>query len=144
MVAHFPQFILSLNVPKGVPARLGPEDRDFLARLLPGFLPIGARAAGIMNAVRGSNPDLNRGYPLGAIRVPTLVIHAVDDPMPAFATAERMARQIPGARFVRIEEGGHLLLGHHARVREEIAGFIARHRVAPQGDETEGAVVLSA
>jgi pimeloyl-ACP methyl ester carboxylesterase len=91
-----------------------------------------------MNDVCVSNPDLNRDYPLEAIRVPTLVIHAVDDPMPPFAGAEEMARRIPGARFVCIEAGGHLLLGHHAGVRAEIAAFVAQHGTASRADERQG------
>lgn len=41
------------------------------------------------------------------IRVPTLVLHSVDDPMFPFAHGEALARMIPGARLVRLEGVGH-------------------------------------
>jgi hypothetical protein len=55
------------------------------------------------------------------------VVHAVDDPMPPFAGARRMAEQIPAARFLAIESGGHLLLGYQDLVRAQIATFISDH-----------------
>lgn len=41
------------------------------------------------------------------IRVPTLVLHSVDDPMFPIAHGETLARVIPGARLVRLEGVGH-------------------------------------
>lgn len=41
------------------------------------------------------------------IRVPTLVIHAVDDPIVPFQQGEFSAENIPGAVISKIEEGGH-------------------------------------
>jgi pimeloyl-ACP methyl ester carboxylesterase/tRNA A-37 threonylcarbamoyl transferase component Bud32 len=46
------------------------------------------------------------------LRVPTLVLHARGDLRVPFAEGERLARLIPGARFVSLESRNHLLLGH--------------------------------
>ena len=92
--------------------------------LMRSFLPISLRVNGIMTDICVSNPDLNNDYQLEQIAVPTLIVHAVDDPMPPFGGAKRMAARIPHACFVAIERGGHLLLGHHEQVRAEITDFI--------------------
>jgi pimeloyl-ACP methyl ester carboxylesterase len=44
---------------------------------------------------------------LGTITVPTLVMHGTVDPMFPMAHAEALAREIPGARLVRLEGVGH-------------------------------------
>lgn len=46
---------------------------------------------------------------LGEIRVPTLVLHGTEDPLFPIGHAEALAREIPGARLVRIERMGHEL-----------------------------------
>jgi 2-hydroxy-6-oxonona-2,4-dienedioate hydrolase len=115
------------GVPAPVQAQLTPPQRKWLSVLMHSFLPISQRAKGIVNDICISNPDLNCGYALERIQVPTLVVHAVDDPMPPFAGAQRMAEQIPAARFLAIESGGHLLLGHQDLVRAQIATFISDH-----------------
>jgi hypothetical protein len=41
---------------------------------------------------------------------------------------QRVAGRIPGARFVSLESGGHLMLGQTKRIRDELAGFFAERR----------------
>jgi pimeloyl-ACP methyl ester carboxylesterase len=113
-----------MGVPKSIQKQLSAQEIAWLRQLMYSLLPVAPRIKGIMNDICVTNPDLNSGYPLERISVPTLVIHAVDDPMPAFATAKRMAERIPNARFVGVERGGHLLLGHIEQVRDEISKFI--------------------
>ncbi len=48
--------------------------------------------------------------PLGAISVPTLVIHGTADPMFPIEHGEALASEIPTARLVRLESAGHGLL----------------------------------
>ena len=47
---------------------------------------------------------------LGAITIPTLVIHGTDDPVFPPGHAEALAREIPGAELLLLERTGHLLL----------------------------------
>jgi pimeloyl-ACP methyl ester carboxylesterase len=61
---------------------------------------------------------------LEEIRVPVLIIRAVDDPLTLYVNAQSAAQRIPGARLVTIDSGGHLLLGHEERIRSEIAAFL--------------------
>ena len=65
---------------------------------------------------------------LGAIDVPTVVVHGADDPFPTspVAQAEAVAAAIPGARMVRIGGGGHVLtFTHPAEVAAAIEELMA-------------------
>lgn len=44
---------------------------------------------------------------LGEVSVPTLVLHGTDDPLFPYGHAEALADEIPGARLVPLEGGGH-------------------------------------
>ena len=71
-----------------------------------------------------SNADVN-AYDLAAIRVPTLIVHTKDDQLASHDASERAAKRIPGARFVSLESGGHLMIGQTRIVRDELARFFA-------------------
>jgi pimeloyl-ACP methyl ester carboxylesterase len=128
-----------MGVPRAVQRQLTAHEHEWLSVLMRSFLPISLRVNGILNDICITNPDLNNGYPLERIAVPVLVVHAVDDPMPPFAGAKRMADHIPRARFITIHRGGHLLLGHHDQVRAEIADFIRAH---PMNEPEHSAVMV--
>ncbi len=64
-------------------------------------------------------------YPLEALTVPTLIIHAKDDPLVSYQAAQRAAGRIPGARLVSMERGGHLFLGDREAIGREVAAFLA-------------------
>jgi 2-hydroxy-6-oxonona-2,4-dienedioate hydrolase len=85
-------------------------------------LPVSMRAEGLRDDTR-LGKSLTP-YPLAAIRAPTLVISARDDGFGTFAAAEYTARQIAGAKFVGYDIGGHLLVGHDARVQAEIVTLL--------------------
>ena len=63
--------------------------------------------------------------PLEAVTVPTLIVHATDDPLAPYDAASAAAARTPGARLVSLESGGHLQLGQAERVRAEVAAFLA-------------------
>jgi len=71
-----------------------------------------------------SNADV-ANYDLEAIRVPTLIAHTKDDQLASHEASQRAAERIPGARFVSLESGGHLMLGQQRKGREELARFFA-------------------
>ena len=64
-------------------------------------------------------------FPFERIAVPALVISAVDDTLAPYAYAKARAEQIPGARFVTLDQGGHLLLGQPERVKAELTKFVS-------------------
>jgi pimeloyl-ACP methyl ester carboxylesterase len=45
--------------------------------------------------------------PLSEVSVPTLVLHGTDDPLLPYPHAEALADEIPGARLLPLEGGGH-------------------------------------
>jgi pimeloyl-ACP methyl ester carboxylesterase len=71
-----------------------------------------------------SNADVN-GYNLEAISVPTLIAHTKDDQLASHDASKRAAERIPGARFVSLDSGGHLMIGQHKKQREALARFFA-------------------
>jgi pimeloyl-ACP methyl ester carboxylesterase len=71
-------------------------------------------------------------HPEEDISVPTLIAHTKDDQLASHAASKRAAERIPGARFVSLESGGHLMLGQQKKGRDELADFFAErsHRRA--------------
>ena len=74
-----------------------------------------------------SNADVTN-YNLEAISVPTLIAHTKDDQLASHEASQRAAERIPGARFVSLESGGHLMLGQQKKGRDELADFFAERR----------------
>ena len=71
-----------------------------------------------------SNADVN-SYNLETLSVPTLIVHTKDDQLASHDASQRAATRIPGARFVSLESGGHLMIGQTKIVRDELADFFA-------------------
>ena len=107
---------------------LPPEETAFVDRLVDGFFPAADRRVGLANEGAAVDPDA--AYHLEGIRAPTLVVHARDDRLNPFAVGERLAQHIPDARFIALDRGGHLLLDHHARLRDEIGNFFDESKVS--------------
>ena len=64
----------------------------------------------------------SRKAALGAVRVPTLVIHGDADPLVPLACGVDTAESIPGARLVVVEGMGHALpISHWGRIVDAIA-----------------------
>ena len=106
--------------PVASPQRQPPEDSWFVEAAQ--FNPSRARAGAVFDAFV-SNPEVN-AVPLESIAVPTLIVHAVDDPLASYDAAVRAAERIPGAVLVGLASGGHLALGQADRVRSEVAAFL--------------------
>jgi pimeloyl-ACP methyl ester carboxylesterase len=92
--------------------------------MIDSVFPIAPRAQGALYDVFVSKPDVN-SYPLEAVRVPTLLIHAQDDPLTSHEAAQRAAERMPGSVFVGMESGGHLGLGQSERLHRELDSFLA-------------------
>jgi pimeloyl-ACP methyl ester carboxylesterase len=100
------------------------RERAFVERMVAEFLPVTARAAGLRN--EGAAIDPAAANPLPGVRAPTLVVHARDDGITPFSTAEFAAARLGQAEFLPLPSGGHLLLGHHAAVAPRVAAFLGR------------------
>ena len=87
-------------------AGLTPDQRELIEKLIDYMNPVSPRAAGAAFDNKAALPNER----IAAVRAPTLVFHAVDDMLQLYHNAELAASRIPGARLVRFEKGGHLLL----------------------------------
>lgn len=114
-----------LGVPPAVHARLTPAEEKQLSEFMQSLLPIGIRLPGLLNDIKIYS-SLDR-YPLERITVPTLIISASDDPYNTFISAQYTAQNIPGAKFIGLECGGHLLIGQEEKVRSEVDKFLKQH-----------------
>jgi pimeloyl-ACP methyl ester carboxylesterase len=128
MITYLPGLMARLSQVLQVPdgAQLIPGDEEKLSLAMHNVLLGKRRVAGEVFDAYVSNPDVNR-IDLSRVLVPTLVMHARDDPGPPYASAVEMARRIPDARLLTVESGGHLMLGDHAEATREVARFLAEH-----------------
>ena len=121
-----PFFARLMGVPDGFPRT--PEERAFIEEMLDSVFPIEPRAEGARFDATRSNPDIT-STPLERITVPTMIIHARDDPLASFDAAASAARRVPRAQLIPLESGGHLQLGQTVTVRAALDAFLAAPRV---------------
>ena len=106
--------------------RLDPEKTDLLQTLYLTTFPTSLRRDGIVNDMQQAAALAS--YPMERITAPTLVIHAIDDPIVPFELGEFTAQTIPGAQFVRLREGGHFsCVTHREEAIPAIQAFLDRH-----------------
>jgi pimeloyl-ACP methyl ester carboxylesterase len=80
---------------------------------------------GAWRALVRMNKEIDVRHVLGAIRVPTLIVHAAEDPVVPVDVARYMAERIPGAQLVVLPGAGHLHFGRDAAsVHAEVERFL--------------------
>ena len=114
---------LVAGLPKGF--AMSREDVRFVTEFIDTLFPVSSEGVDFDAFI--SNADVN-DYNLEAIKVPTLLVHTKDDQVASHEASKRAAERIPGARFVSLESGGHLMLGQMKIVRDEVASFFAERR----------------
>ena len=120
-----PALAASFGATPELQATLPPEERRHLDAMIEAMLPIRARGAGLANDAAIADVALAVRPALERITAPTLVVQAMDDPAAVPAGGLYTAQHIRGATLLRLEEGGHVLLGHHATVKEQVQAFLA-------------------
>jgi pimeloyl-ACP methyl ester carboxylesterase len=108
------------GVPKSFPVTR--DDERFVAEFLDSMFPLTPRVAGVLFDAFVSNAAVN-DCKLEAVTVPTLVLHTRDDTLASHDASKRAADRIPGARFVSIETGGHLMLGQSKAIQDQLSAF---------------------
>ncbi len=69
-------------------------------------------------------------YPLEHITAPTLVIHAVNDPIMPISMGEFTASTVPDAQFLKMEDGGHFTcVTHREETLPAIREFLIQNSV---------------
>lgn len=109
-----------LGVPPELLASQPPAERERIMSIVRSVEPLSLRSRGIaLDSIPRPGDDLN------AIAVPTLIITARDDLFNTRPGAEHAAGEIPNARLVIYETGGHLLVGRTAETRAEVRRFLS-------------------
>ena len=112
-----------LGVNSSVMDEFTPEEKQWILDFLDSMHPMSMRHEGIANDQK--NAISQEQYPLKDIKAPTLVIHAVDDNLVSFEEhGKYTAQNIPGAYMIKLETGGHFLIGQHERARDEVEEFL--------------------
>jgi pimeloyl-ACP methyl ester carboxylesterase len=99
-------------------------DRHTLQTIFDSFFPMRPRAKGIIFDGYVGNPEIGT-CAFERITVPTLGVHAADDPLASYDDARAMVARIPGSGWVRVEHGGHIFIHNDERAKSEIAAFLA-------------------
>jgi pimeloyl-ACP methyl ester carboxylesterase len=88
---------------------------------------------GVARQMRAVIADGSRAERLQQVRVPTLVIHGIDDPLIPLAAGEHVAQCIPGARIERIPGMGHNLPDALApRIVDLVRSFVDEQTASAQ------------
>jgi pimeloyl-ACP methyl ester carboxylesterase len=98
------------------------EGAQFVAEFIDSLFPVSREGVDFDAFV--SNAAVEH-YNLEGISVPTLIVHTKDDQVASHDASQRAAARIPGARFVSLESGGHLMIGQTQIVHDELAKFFA-------------------
>lgn len=107
-------------------AGASPSERERVAGMMDGILPVSRRQNGLLNDARVTS-TLPR-YELERIQAPTLAISVADDLFGTFDSARYTAALVPNGRFVGYLSGGHVWVGHQADVMGAISQFLDSHR----------------
>jgi pimeloyl-ACP methyl ester carboxylesterase len=119
-----------LGVSPQLEAQATPAERARVTRVMQSVLPLSMRIEGIRN-----DSAITLGpLPLKRIQAPTLVITARDDLFDTLPAAKHLAEQIPNARLIELENGGHLMVGRQAEVDAAIADFLSGISKRQQAD----------
>ena len=110
-----------MGVPAGFPHTVA--QLHTIDEMLDSIFPVGPRAKGAIFDAYVSNPAVH-DVPIEKLTVPTMIIHAKDDPLCGFAPAEEASHRIRGCTLVAQESGGHLGLGHVHHTRAALDRFL--------------------
>lgn len=119
-----PEAIAAMMLPKMMAAATYAEDPDLVADVNEIMRHTGVE--GIVGALGAMRDRIDSTPLLGAIDVPTLVIHGRDDTLMPLAEGEKLAAGIPDAELVVIDDAGHLVnLEQEDAFNEAIFQFLA-------------------
>ena len=127
-----------LGVPAEVEANASNTERARVTEVIRSILPLSRRIRGIEV---DSTTEL-KPWPLKRLKVPTLIISAEDDLFKTLPGARFTADHITGAELHVLETGGHLMVGHNARVRRWIGTFLRKRPITKPKHDRHIAKVL--
>ncbi len=99
---------------------------------------------GALEALLLMNKEIDVRHVLPAIRVPTMIIHGLDDTVVSVEVARYMANSIPGAQLVEVAGARHLHWGQDAvAIQSEVERFLTAIWEAGDWEEAEPDRVLA-
>ncbi len=100
---------------------------------------------GALQALHRMNKEIDIRHVLPSVRVPTLILHGLEDTVVPIEVARYLAAQIPTSRIVELPGIGHLALGGPTAdpIGEEIEQFLEEVRAAGGWEQTEPDRVLA-
>lgn len=138
-----------------LPERWGRPSRGYLERFAPSLdvtpwladwtarLQANACTPGGIEAFMRMAFDIDVRDIVASIRVPTLILHSVDDRICHVENGRFLAREIPHARLVELEDADHLPWFHPDVVLSEIQEFLTGHRVSKTWDRVLATVLFT-
>jgi class 3 adenylate cyclase len=97
------------------------DDEDYI-RWLASYFRASA-SPGALSQLRRMNADIDIRHVLPAVRVPTLLVHRVDETIPV-SNARYIAERVPGARLVELAGGDHAPWYDAAQWIEPVEAFL--------------------
>jgi len=123
----FGKNMIQMFVPKSIYKQLSKTKRkSLISDIMFSGLPITNRTKGVLFDTYDSNPSIDKGLAFESINLPTLIIHAIDDPSPPFEGARRISIKISNSELLPFETGGHLILNHEEEIKRDIHNFVFR------------------
>lgn len=90
------------------------------------------------------NGDIDVRHVLPAIRVPTLVLHSVNDQTVNVGAGRYVAERIPGAKYVELQGADHVpWLSDADVIADEIEEFLTGARHSPEADRVLATVLFT-
>jgi pimeloyl-ACP methyl ester carboxylesterase len=119
-----PNFVTKtvMGTPPEIVAKANKSERRRVHSFMESILPISSRIRGIINDSK-ITASLSR-FEFEKVKTPTLVLSARDDLYGTYPRSQYTAKQIPGAKFIGYETGGHMLVGHTDQTATEIVAFL--------------------
>jgi pimeloyl-ACP methyl ester carboxylesterase len=111
-----------LATPPAVVKTASLEEQQRVDALLQSILPVSTRRLGLLNDAKIMSTL--RPEPLERVTAPALVVSVQDDGFGTWDSARHAAAHLPRARLVGWERGGHVWVGHHRELVDELVAFV--------------------
>lgn len=102
--------------------RVSPAEHARARLMLHSIMPVRGRTEGMLLDARAAGAPATLDP--SEIRVPTLVVSAEDDLFGTAGTARILEREVPGARLLIFDDGGHIFLGRQDEMSDAVAAFV--------------------
>lgn len=118
------RFMNLMGADKHVISGLSRDQKRWAGRFIDYMNPASIRYAGALFDNRAPLP----GARIAGIKAPTLVVHARDDTLQLYDNGAFAAANIPGARLLSFDRGGHfVVMIEEARIRAAVRDHILAH-----------------